>query len=97
MTDFTSYGTVPLGEGEIKLKGQLSNGSWYVAGFNEQDGVCVDVYEDEALTRLLFMEHGISLFEYEDDSQWAMYEEQLIKVVEDRFLDEPSDDESDLF
>lgn len=58
---YTKYGTRPLNKLEIKHKGQLSNGMWFVYGFipTEEDGLSIDVYKDKELKELVFMEHGI--------------------------------------
>lgn len=58
---YTKYGTRPLNISEIKQKGQLCNGMWFVGGIipTKEDGISIDVYKDKDMKELLFMEHGI--------------------------------------
>lgn len=57
----TKNGTRPLYESEIDSRETLSNGMYAVVGYIPADGISVDVYEDETMKNLIFMEHRILL------------------------------------
>lgn len=57
----TKNGTRPPSQSEIDSSTTLSNGMYAVVGCIPVDGVSVDVYEDETMETLIFMEHGILL------------------------------------
>lgn len=59
---YTRYGTRPLTLMEIKASKILSNGMYAVAGEIPEDGISVDVYENGRMSKLIFMEHGITSF-----------------------------------
>ena len=55
----TKNGTRPLYKSEIDSSTILSNGMYAVVGYIPTDGISVDVYEDETMKDLIFMEHGM--------------------------------------
>ncbi len=61
---YTKYGTRPMESNEIKAKARLSNGLWAAVGFIDlpDDRWSIDVYRDEAMTDLVFMDHGCTVF-----------------------------------
>ena len=62
----TKNGTRPLYESEIDSSTTLSNGMYAVVGYIPTDGISVDVYEDETMETLIFMEHRILLSDNDD-------------------------------
>lgn len=56
---YTRYGTEPLKKKEIKKRSSLKNGMYAVLGISKKDGVSADVYKDNTMRKLVFMEHNI--------------------------------------
>ncbi len=80
---YTKYGTRPLSESEIKYKGRMLNGMWCVIGYidDPKDGISIDVYRDEKLTDLVFIEHGYRVGNMPKDmGQWSTSDFEFLKM-----------------
>lgn len=62
----TKNSTRPLYKSEIDSSTILSNGMYAVVGYIPTDGISVNVYEDETMESLIFMEHRVLLSDNDD-------------------------------
>ena len=82
---YTKNGSRPMKIMEIKKKMYPPNGMYCVIGFinSKEDGISIDVYSDDSLSELVFMEHRIiSNLNVNDDlsdDEWKVFSSLAIR------------------